>query len=102
MSTRTTYGYWHNRAVDGKQVCNHYARQIGGECGHPDLGVWTPLVKQDKQVERDAIWLAHLASGSSWPGEMANAVQVAADRVAWEYGSDAKRIAIKVMRGAER
>jgi hypothetical protein len=54
MSTRTTYGYWHNRAVDGKQVCNHYARQIGGECGHPDLGVWTPLVLERDQAQGEA------------------------------------------------
>ena len=72
------YGYWHNRAVDGKQLCNHYAHSVGGDCGHPELGVWTPLVKLTP--------------------EMADRVQRAADRVVSELGSDADRAAIAALR----
>ena len=32
-------------------------------------------------VRADAMWLARLARGSSWPGEMAHRVEVAAERV---------------------
>jgi hypothetical protein len=36
------------------------------------------------RMARDAAWLARLARGSSWPGEMAQRVEDAADRViAW-------------------
>lgn len=31
--------YWHLLA--GR--CNHVATEVGGECGHPDLGTWVPL-----------------------------------------------------------
>lgn len=92
------YGYWHNRSVDGKSHCNHYAHQVGGECGKPDLGVWTPLVKMGPQLEQDVLWLAKLARGSSWPGEMADRVQKAADRVVVEYGTHADRAAIAALR----
>jgi len=91
------YGYWHNRAVDGKAHCNHYAHDIGGDCGKPDLGVWTPLVKMTPQSAEDIVWLAKLAQGSSWPGEMADRVQRAADRVVLEYGSKADRSAIAAL-----
>lgn len=93
------YGYWHNRAVDGKQWCNHYAPDIGGDCGKPDLGVWTPLVKMPKEIAQDVVWLAKLAQGCSWPGEMADGVQRAADRVIHVYGTDADRAVIALMRG---
>ena len=56
------YGYWHNRAVDGKQWCNHYAHSIGGDCGKPDLGVWTPLVKLTPEVEQAEAAAARLRS----------------------------------------
>lgn len=92
------YGYWHDRAVDGKQVCCHYALDIGGECGRPDLGVWTPLVKQRETfagvIADDVVWMAKLARGSSWPGEMAHAVDQAARRVIARFGSDADRAAL--------
>lgn len=91
------YGYWHNRAVDGKAHCNHYAHEIGGDCGNPDLGVWTPLVKMTPQLAEDVAWLAKLARGSSWPGEMAERVEQAANRVIREYGSDADRTALKAV-----
>ena len=93
------YGYWHNRAVDGKQVCNHYAIEVGGECGKPDLGVWTPLVKQAETfagvIAGDVVWMAKLARGSSWPGEMAHAVDQAACRVIARFGSDADLAALE-------
>ena len=92
------YGYWHNRAVDGKQWCNHYAHSVGGDCGEPELGVWTPLVKLTPEMADDIVWLAKLAQGSSWPGEMADRVQRAADRVVSELGSDADRAAIAALR----
>lgn len=92
-----TYGYWHNRAVGGKAHCNHYAHDVGGECGKADLGVWTPLVKLTPEMAEDIVWLAKLAQGSSWPGEMAHRVQVAADRVIREFGTDADRAAIAAL-----
>jgi len=92
------YGYWHNRAVDGKAYCNHYAHEIGGDCGKPDLGVWTPLVKMTPRLAEDIVWLAKLAQGSSWPGEMAHGVQQAADRVIVEYGTHADRAAVAALR----
>lgn len=42
-----------------------------------------------RELADDAVWLAKLARGSSWPGEMADRVQRAADRVVSELGSDA-------------
>jgi hypothetical protein len=91
------YGYWHNRAVDGKAHCNHYAHDIGGECGKPELGVWTPLVKMTPPLASDVVWLANLARGSSWPGSMAQHVEDAANRVIREYGTDADRAALAAM-----
>lgn len=91
------YGYWHNRAVDGKQWCNHYAHSVGEGCGDPELGVWTPLVKLTPEMAEDIVWLAKLAQGSSWPGEVAYWVQRAADRVVSELGSDADRAAIAAL-----
>ena len=59
----------------------------------------TPLVKMTPQAAEDVVWLAKLAQGSSWPGEMADRVQRAADRVVCEYGTDADRAAIDAIRG---
>lgn len=46
------------------------------------------------EVIRDAVWLAKLARGSSWPGEMAHQVECAAGRVISAMGSDADRLAL--------
>lgn len=104
-----TYGYWHNQAVDGKSVCNHYAHEIGGECGHPDLGVWTPLVKRepaaegfDAAVRADAVWMAKLARGASWPLSMAHGVETAANRVIHAYGTDVDRQVAAMLRDGEQ
>ena len=51
-----------------------------------------------REIAADAVWLAKLAQGSSWPGEMADRVQRAADRVVSELGSDADRAAIAALR----
>ena len=41
-------------------------------------------------LRRDIIWLARLARGSSWPGEMAERVEATAARViAWTHGGPA-------------
>ena len=45
-------------------------------------------------VIRDAVWLAKLARGSSWPGEMAHQVECAAERVIGAMGTDADRSAL--------
>ena len=44
-----------------------------------------------REALRDAVWLARLARGSSWPGEMAQRVEDAAGRVsaAWASLSEA-------------
>lgn len=91
------YGYWHNRAVDGKAHCNHYAHDVGGDCGKAELGVWTPLVKMGPQMAADVVWLAQMARGSSWPLDMAEHVERAADRVIREFGTDADRAAIAAL-----
>lgn len=46
------------------------------------------------EVIRDAVWLAKLARGSSWPCEMAERVERAADRVVTHLGTDADRRAL--------
>ena len=46
------------------------------------------------EVTRDAVWLAKLARGSSWPGEMAERVERAAERVIGAMGTDADRLAL--------
>lgn len=46
------------------------------------------------EVVRDAVWLAKLARGSSWPGEMAERVESAAERVIGAMGTDADRLAL--------
>ena len=51
------------------------------------------------QIQEDAVWLAKLASGSSWPGEMAHRVQTAADRVIAACGSDADRAIARLLAG---
>ena len=45
-------------------------------------------------VIRDAVWLAKLARGSSWPGEMAHQVECAAERVISAMGTDADRLSL--------
>ncbi len=50
-----------------------------------------------RELAEDIVWLAKLAQGSSWPGEMADRVQRAADRVVSELGSDADRAAIAAL-----
>ena len=50
-----------------------------------------------RETAADAVWLAKLARGSSWPGEMADRVHRAADRVVCEYGTDADRAAIAAL-----
>ena len=50
-----------------------------------------------RELREDVAWLAKLAQGSSWPGEMAHRVQVAADRVIREFGTDADRAAIAAL-----
>jgi len=47
----------------------------------------------------DVVWLAKLAQGSSWPGEMAQQVQSAVYRVINEFGSDADRQVAAMLRG---
>ena len=59
---------------------------------------YPPLVKLTPEMAEDIVWLAKLAQGSSWPGEMADRVQRAADRVVSELGSDADRAAIAALR----
>ena len=56
-----------------------------------------PLAKMTPQAAEDVVWLAKLAQSSSWPGEMADRVQRAADRVVREYGSDADRAALAAL-----
>jgi len=41
----------------------------------------TPAPQADEQIRSDAAWIARLARGSSWPGEMAQRVEDACDRV---------------------
>ncbi len=42
-------------------------------------------------LRRDIIWLARLAQGSSWPGEMADRVEQAAQRAArWATSGDGR------------
>lgn len=43
------------------------------------------------EVMRDAVWLAKLARGSSWPGEMAHRVEIAAERVIETLGDEDDR-----------
>jgi hypothetical protein len=52
---------------------------------------------QQALVRDDAVWMAKLARGSSWPGEMAHNVEQAANRVIAAYGSDADRAAIAAL-----
>lgn len=40
---------------------------------------------------QDAVWLAQLARGSSWPGEMAQRVEDAARRVIDLFGTEAQK-----------
>lgn len=47
------------------------------------------------EVLRDAVFLAKLARGSSWPSEMAHRVEVAAERVIRAMGTDADRRALE-------
>ena len=49
------------------------------------------------EIARDAVWMAKLASGASWPGEMAHRVQQAADRVISALGTDADRAVITAL-----
>ena len=50
-----------------------------------------------RELAEDIVWLAKLAQGSSWPGEMAERVEQAANRVIREYGSDADRAALEAV-----
>ena len=55
----------------------------------------SPAEDWDQAIRSHAVWMAKLARGSSWPGEMAHAVEDAAVRVIREYGTDADRAAIE-------
>lgn len=47
-----------------------------------------------RELAADVTWLARLARGSSWPLDMAEHVERAADRVVREFGTDADRAAL--------
>ena len=49
------------------------------------------------QIREDAVWMAKLARGSSWPGEMAHAVEQAANRVIASLGTDADQAALAAL-----
>lgn len=59
------------------------------------------VIERDNATQRaatDALWLARLARGSSWPGEMAERVERAAGRVIQTLGTDADRRAEAIVR----
>jgi len=41
-------------------VCNHLASRIGGECGRPDEGTWTPLYDVTRVRSLAALMESHL------------------------------------------
>ena len=49
---------------------------------------------QVRDIAPDAVWMAKLARGGSWPGEMAERVERAANRVITALGDDADRAAL--------
>ena len=49
------------------------------------------------KVRRDAVWMAKLAQGASWPAEMAHRVDQAANRVIEACGTDADRAVIAAL-----
>ena len=49
------------------------------------------------KVQDDVVWMAKLARGSSWPGEMAHAVEQAANRVIALLGTDADQAAVAAL-----
>ena len=53
-------------------------------------------------VRADAMWMARLARGSSWPGEMAHQVETAADRVMSLLGESPAPAASSHPTGEER
>ena len=55
---------------------------------------------QVREAAADAVWMAKLARGSSWPGEMAQAVDNAAERVIRALGTDGDRAALDAVTAA--
>ena len=53
--------------------------KVAGEIGTATIGAEVVILPAD--IAADALWMAKLARGSSWPGEMAHQVDTAADRV---------------------
>lgn len=49
---------------------------------------------QMREIAPDAVWMAKLARGGSWPGGMAHAVDQAANKVITALGDDADRAAL--------
>lgn len=49
---------------------------------------------QAQKAAADAVWMAKLARGGSWPGGMAQAVDSAAERVIRALGTDDDRVAL--------
>lgn len=78
-----------NRAGDQERAHRralHLAWAEGYDAGTIDaakahLAVERDLERLREALTTDATWLARLARGSSWPGEMAQRVEDAADRI---------------------
>ena len=55
---------------------------------------------QAQKAAADAVWMAKLARGGSWPGGMAQAVDSAAERVIRALGTDDDRAALDAVTAA--
>jgi len=66
-----------NHEVEWLQGCQTI--QVAGETVTATIGAEVVILPAD--IAADALWMAKLARGSSWPGEMAQRVDDAADRV---------------------
>ena len=72
--------------------------EVVGKMGRVAIGA--PVVVIDEAVAVDAAWLARLARGGSWPGEMAERVEQAARRVLDACGSAVDQQALSFDGGA--
>jgi hypothetical protein len=57
----------------------------------PEIMALRAEVERLRKVENDALWLARLACGSSWPMEMAQGVEDAAARVRAAFSASRER-----------
>lgn len=74
-----------------------YRRRVESVLSVPSVAEVFARDAKVRELREDVTWLAKLAQGSSWPGEMAHRVQRAADRVVHEFGTDADRAAIAAL-----